>query len=306
VADFTALIHSSASEATIEAAVSSVLWADRIVVINMAGFDQTASIAESLGAEVITIPQQPWNDALRNAQLGTVETEWTFVLDSDESLAGGSGELIDALVSQRGGDYDAFAIPRANQIAGQVMQSSGWWPDRQVRLFRTGTVRYSERLHTAPEVLTGAERIGSVEEAFGLVIEHQNYPDLSSMIERQVRYAVTDHYDSDPESFDVGAYAQQAYETLGRRLDVATDGDLSRALATVMAWDCVIRALVHWDSLDPRPPLDEFLAVPITTAVAAPAAPHPEYDALLAAYEKVLRSKSWRLTAPLRRLRGND
>ena len=81
--DFTALIHSSGSEATIEAAVSSVLWADGIVVINMAGFDQTASIAERLGAEVITIPQQPWNDALRNAQLGTVETEWTFVLDSD-------------------------------------------------------------------------------------------------------------------------------------------------------------------------------------------------------------------------------
>ena len=72
MADFTALIHSSASEATIEAAVSSALWADRIVVINMAGLDQTASIAERLGAEVITIPQQPWSDALRNAQLGTV------------------------------------------------------------------------------------------------------------------------------------------------------------------------------------------------------------------------------------------
>ena len=184
------------------------------------------------------------------------------------------------------------------------MRSSGWWPDRQIRLFRSGSVSYSRKLHRQPEVVGGESRVCSLDEDDGLVIRHDSYPDLASLIERQVRYAVTDHYDDDPESFDVGAYTQQAYEALSIRLDVQKDGDLSRALATVMAWDAVVRALVHWDSLEPRPPLEGFLALPITTTSSPEL--QERYDELLAAYENVLQSKSWRITAPLRRLRGNS
>ena len=30
-------------------------------------------------------------------------------------------------------------------------------------------------------------------------------------------------------------------------------------------WDAILRGLVHWDSLDPRPPLDIVAALPVAT-----------------------------------------
>jgi glycosyltransferase involved in cell wall biosynthesis len=40
----------------IEAAVSSVLWADEVVVVDSFSVDRTAQIARSLGARVVDVP----------------------------------------------------------------------------------------------------------------------------------------------------------------------------------------------------------------------------------------------------------
>ena len=46
----------------------------------------------------------------------------------------------------------AVRIPRRNFYRGQWLTCCGWFPDAQLRLMRRERVRYSERIHRAPEV----------------------------------------------------------------------------------------------------------------------------------------------------------
>ena len=64
-------------------AVSSVLWADEIVVADSGSTDRTAAIAQDLGARVVQIPFQGFGD-LRNRAVAECRHEWIFSLDSDE------------------------------------------------------------------------------------------------------------------------------------------------------------------------------------------------------------------------------
>ena len=67
----------------IEAALSSVLWADEIVVVDSFSVDRTAQIARSLGARVVDVPFRGFGD-LRNRAIEACQFEWIFSLDADE------------------------------------------------------------------------------------------------------------------------------------------------------------------------------------------------------------------------------
>src|ERR1700748_3292750 len=64
-------------------AVSSVLWADEIIVADSGSTDRTAEIAQSLGARVVQLPFDGFGD-LRNLAIAECRHEWIFSLDSDE------------------------------------------------------------------------------------------------------------------------------------------------------------------------------------------------------------------------------
>src|SRR5581483_8856437 len=64
-------------------AVSSVLWADEIIVADSGSADRTAEIAQALGARVVQIPFHGFGD-LRNRTLAECSHDWIFSLDSDE------------------------------------------------------------------------------------------------------------------------------------------------------------------------------------------------------------------------------
>jgi tetratricopeptide (TPR) repeat protein len=59
---------------------------DRIVIGDTGSTDDTRSIAESFGAEVVSIPWQEDFAAARNQVLALARCEWVLVLDADEML----------------------------------------------------------------------------------------------------------------------------------------------------------------------------------------------------------------------------
>jgi glycosyltransferase involved in cell wall biosynthesis len=260
------IVHTRNSADTLERALSTLRWVDELLVVDMASDDGTVAIAERLADRVLRAPIVARVDDVRNEFLARAAHEWIFVLDSDEYLASDAANQVAALVRAHGGDVDAFGIPRFNFLAGQIMRGSGWYPDHQVRLFRRGTVRWPRAHHRAPDVLTGAHRLLRLSPPECLHIHHLGYRDLRHFIRTQVDCALDGRYDADPGRFDFADYVAAAHDHLALRRDVECDGDLSHALALLMAWDAIVRGLVHWDSLDPRPDLGLLVALPAAAA----------------------------------------
>jgi len=256
------IIHTRNSGETIERAVASVAWADELIVVDMESTDNTLDIISRHNAKIFHQQIAPRVDGIRNLFLDKAKNEWIIVLDSDEYLPDDAEDNIKSLLNKYNSRFDAFAIPRFNRIAGQIMRGSGWYPDHQIRLFRKGCVKWPDAIHRLPEVLTGANRLLELSPPDCLHIHHLNYKDISRFIRRQIEYALEDVYDPDPANFDFSDYIARAYENLALHNDPETDGDLSHALSLLMAWDAVVRGILHWERLDPRPSLGYLRALP--------------------------------------------
>jgi len=261
------LIHTRNAAGTLARALASVAWAEERVVIDMQSSDDTRVLAEGAGARVIGIPASPRVDDVRTASLAHARHEWILVLDADEFLADDADDAVQELIRNHGATADAFAIPRFNAIAGRILRSTGWYPDHQIRVFRRGCVRWGGGIHRPPEVITGPARLHRLEPPHCLHLHHENYASLTAVIEKQLRYALVEDYPADPALFDFGSYVQAAYDEFARRHDPANDGELSTALALVMAWNALVRGLIHWDRLAEKPALGPAFCLPIVPAV---------------------------------------
>lgn len=283
------LVHTRNSAATLPRLIATTGWAAQRIAIDMVSTDDSVALCEAAGFEVVSIPEAPAIDPVRNEHLHRGTNEWTLVLDSDEYLADDAADELQRLIASHGDRYEAFALPRYNSVAGQVMRGSLFYPDQQIRLFRKGHVRWLPGHHHPPEVIGG--RLLLLEPPC-LHIHHLNYPDLESFITRQLRYALTDDYSTDPATFDFSTYLGEAYEAFARRHDKAADGELSTALATVLAWDRVMRGLIHWERTGRVVPLDEAFSLPVLVA------PVPETKGSRVALRRLVS----KLPAPVQRL----
>src|SRR3972149_5420178 len=72
-------------------------FVDEIIVVDTGSTDSTVEIAQAFGAKVVHFP---WRDdfaAARNESLRHATGDWVLVMDADERLTQGSGELIEGL-----------------------------------------------------------------------------------------------------------------------------------------------------------------------------------------------------------------
>src|SRR5437870_8967356 len=123
-------------------AVSSVLWADEIVVADSGSTDRTAEIAQSLGARVVQLPFYGFGD-LRNRAIAECRCDWIFSLDSDERCTAEVRDEILAVLSSSPA-HDAYLVPRRNYMMGRWIKGSGWYPNyRALQLFRKDRMRYT-------------------------------------------------------------------------------------------------------------------------------------------------------------------
>jgi len=123
----------------ISAAINSVLWADEIVVADSYSQDNTAAVAEKMGARVVQIDFRGFGD-LRNKAMDACSYDWIFSLDADERCTPEAKKEILKTISDPQA-LDAYYIPRRNYFMGRWIKHSGFYPDyRQPQLFRKGTL----------------------------------------------------------------------------------------------------------------------------------------------------------------------
>lgn len=149
------------------------------IVYDAESSDATRRIAAARGAVVATAPWRGFVEA-RNAAAGLVATGWTFMLDADERLSEPLREELSSL--QTPAEVVAFSVPRRNVFCGRWIRGAGWWPDRLVRLFRTGRATLRARPGAVHERWEPDGR--ALELASPLI--HASYP---SIAEYQAKFA---------------------------------------------------------------------------------------------------------------------
>jgi glycosyltransferase involved in cell wall biosynthesis len=168
----------------IEAAVSSVLWADEVVVIDSYSVDRTAEIATSLGARVVAVPFNGFGE-LRNRAIDACKYDWIFSLDADERCTEAVRDEILALLEGMP-SHDVYRVPRRSYMMGRWIKGSGWYPNfRQPQLFRKGSMRYTlEPVHEGYELLNG-KPLGRLQNA----VWQFPFRNLEEVIKKMNRYS---------------------------------------------------------------------------------------------------------------------
>jgi glycosyltransferase involved in cell wall biosynthesis len=115
-------------------------FASRVVVIDSASSDATASVARSHGAEVIEFHWNGHFPKKRNWFLRhhTPSTEWVLFLDADEILTPAVKQEIAAALP--GSSHQGFLLSYTNYFLGRRLR--GGYPLRKLALFRMGEVEY--------------------------------------------------------------------------------------------------------------------------------------------------------------------
>lgn len=140
-------------ESNIKAACESVSWADEIIVVDSGSNDQTREIASTCGAKVIT---NPWPGFAKQKQFAVehANCEWILSLDADERVSEQLKHAITSLGTKNDSQLaEGYLIARRSFYQNRWISAGGWYPDRQLRLFRKDKGSWKSRhIHESVEM----------------------------------------------------------------------------------------------------------------------------------------------------------
>ena len=168
-------------EERIRACLESASWADELIVVDAESSDKTATVARELTDHVFVRPW-PGFAAQKNFGLEQARGDWILSLDADELVSIPLRQEIAAILAG-GGEHAGYAIPRRNVFWGRWIRHGGLYPDWQLRLFRRGRGRFTER--TVHESVTVDGSVGRLNGH----LEHRSYRDVADFLERADRYS---------------------------------------------------------------------------------------------------------------------
>lgn len=123
--------------------LSSVKWADEIVVIDSGSTDRTVEICRAFGAKVDIAKDWQGFGKQKNRALALANHEWVLSIDADERVSEPLRLELEKTINSAA-QNTAFQIPRSSSFCGQFINHSGWTPDYVTRLFRRGEAVFSE------------------------------------------------------------------------------------------------------------------------------------------------------------------
>jgi glycosyltransferase involved in cell wall biosynthesis len=157
--------------------------ADEIIVVDSFSTDRTEEICKQYNVRFVKHAFEGFRDqknfALRQATYRNI-----LSLDADEAL---SDKLRESILSIKGSwKYDSYLFNRRNNYCGKWIQFSGWYPDRQLRLFKAEDGEWGELNLHERFILSNGSSIGKLE---GDLL-HWPFLTVEDHVEKMGRYAV--------------------------------------------------------------------------------------------------------------------
>ena len=148
-----AVIMTKNEAAKIARCISSVAWADEVLVIDSGSTDATKEIAESLGARVI---EQPWLgfSAQRNRGAALARHDWIFYADADEIVTPELAAAIQNVMAGTPDPKDGYAVDRRGDFLGVLLPNEARPSKRRnfIRLYNRRESAYDETMSVHEEV----------------------------------------------------------------------------------------------------------------------------------------------------------
>jgi glycosyltransferase involved in cell wall biosynthesis len=162
-------------------------WCDEVIVVDQHSEDETAAIAERMGATVFQHERTGGiADPARRFAVSKATGDWILILDADEMVP---PTLADRLRRLADSDpaIDVVLVPRANVILGRWLRYGNNWPARHARFFRPGALLMTDRIHKSIAPAPGTRKQRLAAEA-GLAIWHFPGGNLSDLVRKVDRY----------------------------------------------------------------------------------------------------------------------
>lgn len=182
------------NSATIEKALLSVAgWADEVVVVDSHSPDGTSGIAGRYTDRVLQYDTTDQREKYQYAQ-DQCKNRWVIFIDADEWLTDDFKKEVGTILTS-GNARDGYVADRRNIYLGREIRHGGWYPDREIRLYRKDKGGWRGGIHAKVHV---DGQVGHMKNHY----LHTPYTDTAHQIRTVDRYS--------------GAFANDLYSS-GRR-----------------------------------------------------------------------------------------
>lgn len=161
-------------------ALTSVSWADELIVVDAESADDTVVIARRFTDRVYV---RGWNGYVdqKNYAASLASHDWILSLDADERVTPALGGEIRTLL-QTEPAAAGYRMPRVSFYMGRWMRTTDMYPDYQLRLYDRRKARW-EGMHVH-ESVRADDPVGYLKNE----LQHYPYRDLSEHLIRMDRY----------------------------------------------------------------------------------------------------------------------
>jgi len=166
---------------TIETCLKSLGWAQELVVVDSFSTDGTFEICQRYTDRVY---RRAWTSHREQYQYAADQTtnEWIMFVDADEEISAELAEEIRQELERKEKPYDGYIAYRKTYYLGRWINYGGWYPDKEIRLYRRDRGRWEGGLH-AKVVVEG--KVGFLKHPY----HHYTYRDISDQIQTIDRYS---------------------------------------------------------------------------------------------------------------------
>jgi glycosyltransferase involved in cell wall biosynthesis len=131
-------------EVNIEKFITSLSFADEVIIVDSNSTDKTVSLAKELGAKVLLRDFDNFSNQ-KNFALQQANHEWVVFFDLDETISSELATEIKFSI-ENSGSVDAFKVKRNFHFMGKHIKYSGFQNDAVIRIFKKSKAKYSSNL----------------------------------------------------------------------------------------------------------------------------------------------------------------